>query len=553
MRKWLLLVVMAMVSTGLLASCGRQEPVGSLRVVSEPAGAAIRLDGVETGDATPADLLLPVGQHTVAVNRSGYLITPAQRTLNVPAGRQVLASFALAELGELTVTSAPAGADIVLDGDASGEVTPHTFSLVIGPHTVAVALADHVAEGGGTTIDLQSGVPHTVEFTMLPAGTLTVTSTPADARILIDDTDTGEMTPATVTLAVGDYAVRVEKDGYVSDPASRDVSIAAGAGEFADFTLTSTGALGSLSVTSVPSGAAISLDGDDTGEVTPHVFALAAGAYDVVVERRNFHAPTTQRVDVQPAGESDADFALTPRKIVLMETVSAVNCIGCPAMHEQEVEVAAAGYGPDKVVGIQYSEGWLGPDPHHEANPGDNIARARNLYWADTPWGGAMPAMFLDGTLAELTEPNYPQPASVMMDSLDAHLARQPGFAIDVAVDDLHAAAFTVSIDLVAVEEVTGPNARLHVCVVETPVLYDEPPGSEGETEFHWIMREFETLAAPPLPVSPAAAGHFEIELTAGDGWVADNLAVIAFVQDDVTLEVLQAGITDTLHAGDPE
>ena len=259
MRKWLLLVVMAMVSTGLLASCGRQEPVGSLRVVSEPAGAAIRLDGVETGDATPADLLLPVGQHTVAVNRSGYLITPAQRTLNVPAGRQVLASFALAELGELTVTSAPAGADIVLDGDASGEVTPHTFSLVIGPHTVAVALADHVAEGGGTTIDLQSGVPHTVEFTMLPAGTLTVTSTPADARILIDDTDTGEMTPATVTLAVGDYAVRVEKDGYVSDPASRDVSIAAGAGEFADFTLTSTGALGSLSVTSVPSGAAISL------------------------------------------------------------------------------------------------------------------------------------------------------------------------------------------------------------------------------------------------------------------------------------------------------
>ncbi len=551
MRKWISLIVLAMVTVCLATSCGRLEPVGTLRIVSDPAGAEIRIDGVATGDVTPADLLLAVGAHTVAVVRDGFLITPAIRTVNVPAGQRVQASFALAELGELTVTSAPAGAAIILDGEDSGEVTPHTFTLVVGEHSIDVVLAGYVSDGGAVVVDLAASGTPPVDFGLLEAGTLAVSSTPDGAAIFLDGTDSGEVTPHTFALAVGDYAVHVEKGGY-EIPAAKDVTIAAGAESSADFALFATGTLGALTVTSTPAGAAISLDGADTGELTPHSFDdLTPGTYEVDVARRNFQTPATQQVTVEAAGDHDADFALSPRKIVLIETVSAVNCIGCPAMHEQEAEVEAAGYGPDKVVSIQYSEGWLGPDPHYDANPGDNIERARILYINNTPWGGAMPAMFIDGTLSELTPPNFPQPAAVMMDSLDAHLARQPGLAIDVTVDDIHAPTFTVSIDLIAVEEVTGSNAELHVCVIETPILYDEPPGSEGETEFHWIMREFETLPGTPLPVSPAAPGHYEIDFTAADGWVSDHLAVIAFIQDDVTLEVLQAGITDTLHSGD--
>ena len=551
MRKWLSLVVMAVVLAGLIASCGRLEPVGTLRIVSDPAGAAILIDGKATGDITPADLLLAVGTHTIAVTRDGFLITPTSRTVNVPPGQRMQASFVLAELGELTITSTPDGAALILDGEDSGEVTPHTFMLVVGEHTVEVVLDGYVADGGEVVVDLAASGTPPIDFGLLAAGTLAVTSTPDGAAIFLDGADSDEVTPHTIALAVGGYAVHVEKSGY-EIPAARDVTVSAGAESSADFELVTTGTLGSLAVTSTPAGAAILLDGADTGEITPHAFDdLLPGGYEVGVSRRNFQTPAAKQVTVEAAGDHAAAFALSPAKIVLIETVSAVNCVGCPAMHVQEVEVEAAGYGPDKVVSIQYSEGWLGPDPHYDANPGDNIARARILYWNSTPWGGAMPAMFIDGTLSRLDVPNYAQPAAVMMDSLDAHLSRQPGLAIDVTIDDIHAPTFTVSIDLVAVEEVTGSNASLHVCVIETPIVYDVPPGSEGETVFHWIMREFETLPGTPLPVSPAAPGHFEIDFTAADGWVSDHLAVIAFIQDDVTLAVLQAGISDTLHSGD--
>src|SRR5690606_14868567 len=66
----------------------------SIVVNSTPAGAAITLDGTETGQVTPHtfDALTP-GDHTVAVNLAGY--EPASQTVNVVAGSSVTAEFTL--------------------------------------------------------------------------------------------------------------------------------------------------------------------------------------------------------------------------------------------------------------------------------------------------------------------------------------------------------------------------------------------------------------------------------------------------------------------------
>ncbi len=67
---------------------------GVVAVSSEPAGAAIRLDGTDTGRVTPADVDAAPGEHTIVLSLEGY--EPASQTVTVGFGaRQELAVPAL--------------------------------------------------------------------------------------------------------------------------------------------------------------------------------------------------------------------------------------------------------------------------------------------------------------------------------------------------------------------------------------------------------------------------------------------------------------------------
>jgi len=67
---------------------------GSIAVTSTPAGAAIRLDTVDTGSVTPSTLAnVTAGQHRIDVNLTGYY--PANLTVSVTAASTVDATFTL--------------------------------------------------------------------------------------------------------------------------------------------------------------------------------------------------------------------------------------------------------------------------------------------------------------------------------------------------------------------------------------------------------------------------------------------------------------------------
>ncbi len=131
--------------------------------------------------------------------------------------------------GDLTVTSTPPGATILLDGRDTGEVTPHTFAgLGAAVYTVAVRREGWVADPPVDTVDLQPLEQHNSDFDLFQTG-VTVTSTPAGARILVDGTDSGLVTPATVSVAEpGDVDIALELDGYVTFPAAHTAVVAAG-------------------------------------------------------------------------------------------------------------------------------------------------------------------------------------------------------------------------------------------------------------------------------------------------------------------------------------
>jgi len=79
---------------------------GVVAVRSEPAGAAIALDGTDTGRVTPADVEAAPGEHTIAVSLAGY--ESASQTVTVGFGaRQELA------IPALTAAAAPPPAEPV--------------------------------------------------------------------------------------------------------------------------------------------------------------------------------------------------------------------------------------------------------------------------------------------------------------------------------------------------------------------------------------------------------------------------------------------------------
>ncbi|WP_342770693.1 MULTISPECIES: DUF3344 domain-containing protein [unclassified Methanoculleus] len=135
----------------------------SLLVTSAPAGAAISVDGFQTGFATPYVVgNISEGRHLVGVSKPGYL--PAEQEVVLTGGSgDAAVKFTLAAYtwGSLEVSSDPAGAKIYLFNRDTGEKTPHTFHyLGIGSYPVKVA----GKEGSKTTEDVTIVPYSTTEY-----------------------------------------------------------------------------------------------------------------------------------------------------------------------------------------------------------------------------------------------------------------------------------------------------------------------------------------------------------------------------------------------------
>ncbi|TAJ43446.1 hypothetical protein CUJ86_10645, partial [Methanofollis fontis] len=140
--------------------------------------------------------------------------------------------------GTIRVNSTPDGADISLNGVATGSETNATLSSIpAGTYNVSAAKSGY--DTGYQSITLAGDETASVNFTLVQqVGTLQVNSTPAGALISINGSSTGNYTNATFSNYLpGTYNVTVELDGYISSPRFRNVTILSGETETAAFTL----------------------------------------------------------------------------------------------------------------------------------------------------------------------------------------------------------------------------------------------------------------------------------------------------------------------------
>lgn len=153
----------------LLIACGVKQPVeiidpttysGAIAVSSDPGGAQIILDKISTGKITPDTLfnILP-GQHLIEVVKDGYK-TPEQSFLvMVKKDSLTQVSFLLEKIilqGYLGIETTPAGAEIFVDGQTTGKVSPDTVALETGYHEITARKNGYSDQTWPVTVFLDS-------------------------------------------------------------------------------------------------------------------------------------------------------------------------------------------------------------------------------------------------------------------------------------------------------------------------------------------------------------------------------------------------------------
>ena len=186
---------------------------GLVSIDSKPPGASVQIDGVDVGKTPLRDLSVEAGPRSVTLALERYL--PLTQPLEV-TGRSVRQQLEL-ELApgwaDVTIDSKPAGASILVDGEALG-TTPATLPLMGGERQLILQLPAYA--DAQQALLVTPGKPlqlKTIELQPAP-GILKLTSVPSGANVTLDGEFQGQ-TPMDLEVSPGKVRrLAVFKPGY---------------------------------------------------------------------------------------------------------------------------------------------------------------------------------------------------------------------------------------------------------------------------------------------------------------------------------------------------
>lgn len=221
------------------------------------------------------------------------------------AGAPVQAASTQQRSGFLIINSEPQGAEVWLNNESTGEVTPFRRKLAIGdevPYRLSLPL--YHDEAGMVTVDQPR---KELQFALRPAfGSVTVTSTPSGASVFLDEKQVGQ-TPLTLDrIASGSHSLRLQAPQYAVE--RRNVSVADG--QTANVAVTLAARFAEITV-QAPQEAVVTVDGDRKGSGTLS-WRQGEGLCDIVVSMAG-HRDARRQLEVV-AGRAQT-VQLTPQPI----------------------------------------------------------------------------------------------------------------------------------------------------------------------------------------------------------------------------------------------
>lgn len=225
------------------------------------------------------------------------------------------------------------------------------------------------------------------------------------------------------------------------------------------------------------------------------------------------------------------------QRLVLVEEATNASCGPCASQNPAFDALLQSN--PDKIVAIKYHWYFPGYDPMHNHNPEENNSRV-SYYGIN-----GVPHALLDGT--SISGSSYlGAPANCTQAKIDAAYAIPSPLEISL-YHEISDGFINVAMLIEATEAVSG-SLRARLAVIEKQIQFPSPPGSNGETLFHDVMKK----------MLPNPSGTELTALEVGDyviiqeSWEYENvydineLAAVGFVQDNTSKAVHQAAKSST-------
>jgi len=254
-------------------------------------------------DATP-------GAHTIKMEIKPDSEPAATGTYDVPI-------TITKEKGTLSVSSSPTGASVAISGITGTFTTPFTKDLDPGTYTLTITKSGYVDVTD--TITITTGVTTTKSYTLvLEKGTLSVSTSPTGASVKVGpETKTA---PCTFSLTPGTHTVTITRTGYVTRTDS--VTISAGVTTTKSYTLVLE--KGTLSVSTSPTGAGVSISGVTGTFTTPFSTNLLPGTYTLTITKSGY-VTQTPSVTITADVTTTKSYTLVAAKVKVTITVNAPN------------------------------------------------------------------------------------------------------------------------------------------------------------------------------------------------------------------------------------
>jgi hypothetical protein len=210
-------------------------------------------------------------------------------------------------------------------------------------------------------------------------------------------------------------------------------------------------------------------------------------------------------------------------RMMLIEFFTSSTCAPC-ASNNPQLTAFLQSANLERINAIGYHMNWPAPgnDPMYLYNPTDNTTR-RNYYGVNS-----IPQGRFDGIITL----NSPYSVSMFQAYYNQRVNIYSPVTLIITDSTISSDSVRVKVYLYTETLLSNPSVYLHVAVIEDSIHYLYPPGTNGETDFHWVMRKmYPSGAGLPVTLTPGSLQVYEYRYKIDTLWNLNEISHLAFVQ----------------------
>ncbi len=218
------------------------------------------------------------------------------------------------------------------------------------------------------------------------------------------------------------------------------------------------------------------------------------------------------------------------RRISLLEEATNASCSPCAAANPELQKFISTNFGG--VISVRYHASWPGYDPMYEHNTTENSNRIS--YYGIS----GVPGYAMNGVSKGV-------PGSAVSLQNEMLIDNENGSPIWITVSGaLNSTNYDVNVQIISTSAISSNNLKLRVAIIERRIEYATAPGSNGEKEFNDVFRKMlPSTNGEVIQLDENDTLDFSFSAEISRDWNLDDIAVIAWIQDDNTKQVFQSNI----------